>query len=504
MTLSEQRLGQLGEAVELRLGLRFPRDRWPDLARGVEAAARELGIEDIHSFLGRLLAASTENHEIQILASHLTVGETYFFRDENHFRILEEQILPPLIRSRRGTERRLRIWSAACASGEEAYSIAILLTQLIPDLADWNITVIATDINPRFLRKASEGVYSDWSFRNAPSWLKQRYFRQNKEGLFELLPHIKKMVAFSYLNLAEDAYPTLLSNTNATDLIVCRNVLMYLAPATAQEVIHRFHRSLRDGGWLLVAASETSHVLFSKFETVEFPGSFFYRKSSDQPGHVGASANGTVVEDGSFFPPFEFRFPPEQQSERATSISHQDLQPLLSETFEPENANAYKEALALYDEGRYSDAADKLNLFSSGEGTDTKALSLLARVYANQGMLGEAFACSERAIADDKLTPSLYYLRATILHEQNRVDEAVSSLKQALYLDPGFVLGHFALGNHALIQGRYKHAKKHFDNALQLLVRYPVEEVLPESEGITAGRLAEIIRSAIAWSSRNE
>ena len=339
MTLSEQLAGQLAEVVESRLGLRFSRDRWPDLVRGVDAASRELGIGDINSFLTRLAAAPAESREIQVLASHLTVGETYFFRDENHFRILEQEILPPLIRSRRGKERRLRVWSAACATGEEPYSIAILLTQLIPDIGDWNITITATDVNPRFLRKASQGIYSDWSFRNAPIWLKQRYFRQNKEGLFELLPYIKKMVTFSYLNLAEDAYPTLLSNTNATDLIVCRNVLMYLAPDTAQRAIHNFYRSLTQDGWLLVAASETSNALFSKFSAVEFPGAFFYRKSTDQHGHVGARANGAGAEGGSLCPPFQFQLPPEPQIKRA---------PLASTTFEPENANAYEAAMALY------------------------------------------------------------------------------------------------------------------------------------------------------------
>ncbi len=495
-TLSDQLIAQLAEVVESRLGLRFPRDRWPELSRGVDAAARELGIDDIGSFLNQLAAASADSRVIQVLASHLTVGETYFFRDENHFRILGEEILPPLIRSKRETDRRLRIWSAACASGEEPYSIAILLTQLIPDIANWNITIIATDINPRSLRKASQGIYGEWSFRDAPPWLKQRYFRQNKQGLFELLPHIKKMVTFSYLNLAEDAYPALSSNTNAVDLIVCRNALMYLAPETAQKAIHNFHRSLTEGGWLLVAAAETSPILFSRFSTVEFPGAFFYRKS-------GCAA----AEDRGVLHSFRFDFPPEHQIEPATSLPD-DRQPPLPETPQPDNSdilrNEYEEALGLYNDGRYSIAADKLSSFLSGNGTDTKALSLLARVYANQGMLGEASACCERAIAADKLAPGLYYLRATILQEQNRAEEAVSSLKQALYLDPEFVLVHFALGNRALNQRVYKQAGKHFENALRLLVEYPPEEVLPESEGITAGRMAEIIRAAIAWSLRNE
>ena len=169
-------------------------------------------------------------NQIEILASYLTIGETYFFREKQTFEILEERILADLIKTRRQNERRLRIWSAGCCTGEEPYSIAMLLSKMLPDLKDWNISILATDINPRFLHKASEGVYSKWSFRDCPQGVKERYFRKAKEDRLEILPDIKKMVTFSYLNLVEDSYPSLSNCTNAMDVIFCRNVLMYFAP----------------------------------------------------------------------------------------------------------------------------------------------------------------------------------------------------------------------------------------------------------------------------------
>ncbi len=491
-TCSDQLLARYAEIVEAQLGLRYPSERWGDLARGFDSAARDLGFPDTGSFLSRLLVVPAEGRETAALARQLTIGETYFFRDENQFTILETDVLPGLIRSRRATERRLRIWSAGCASGEEPYSVAILLTRLIPDLADWNVTILATDVNSQFLGKASQGAYTDWSFRSAPSWLKQRYFHPNKEGLFQLLPRIKKMVTFSYLNLAEDAYPTLLSNTNAIDLIICRNVLMYFTPAMAQKVIHKFHRSLAEGGWLLVAPSETSHILFSSFSTVEFSGAFLYRKATDNE-----PLPSFYPFDSSLDSILEHHAEPETVPENA-HCSAVNIHP--PEMVEQPN-NAYDEALTLYNDGRYSDATDKLtSLLSDSLVVDARSLTLLTRAYANAGKLREALTCCEQAIAADRLVPSLYYLRATILHEQNQLEEAAASLKQALYLDPDFVLGHFALGNHALTRGLHKQARKHFDNALRVLARHSPEEVLPESDGITAGRLAEIIQSATTWS----
>jgi chemotaxis protein methyltransferase CheR len=282
-TISDILLLRLSEFVGAQIGLHFPKERWRDLERGIRSAALDLGFKDGESCIRRLLSSQFAKNEIEILASHHTVGETYFFREKKSVEIVEEHILSELIHSRRGREQRLRIWSAGCSTGEEPYSFAILLSKIIPDLKDWNITVLATDINPRFLQKASQGVYNEWSFRDAPLWIKERHFRKTEEGHFEILTPIKKMVTFSCHNLAEDTYPSLLNNTNAMDIIFCRNVLMYFAPERAKKVIKNLHRSLVDDGWLIVSPSETSHVLFSQFETVNFLGAILYRKAARMP-----------------------------------------------------------------------------------------------------------------------------------------------------------------------------------------------------------------------------
>ncbi len=160
-------------------------------------------------------------------------------------------------------------------------------------------------------------------------------------------------------------------------------------------------------------------------------------------------------------------------------------------------SSQYEEALTLYQQGSYTEAADKLLLSLSQEGEDQrKAAALLARVYANQGKLGEALQWCEKSIAADKLNAPGHYLHAVILQEQGSIKEATLSLNRALYLDQRFVLAHFALGNLTASQGKLKESQKHFKNALALLSEFQQGEVLPESEGIAAGRLAEIIRSS--------
>lgn len=502
--ISDILLSRLGEFVAAQMGLHFPKERWSDLERGITSAAREFRFSDTESYVESLISSPLTQNHIETLASHLTVGETYFFREKKAFVILEEQILPELIRLRCGTEKRLRLWSAGCCTGEEPYSIAIVLNKLIPDLQDWNITIVATDINPRFLQKASQGVYAEWSFRDTPVWVKERYFKRTKENRFEVLPHIKKMVTFSYLNLAKDVYPSLLSNTNAMDVIFCRNVLMYFAPEQSKKIIQNLFISLVESGWLIVSPSETSHILFSQLVTVNFPGAILYRKDLSSELRVSnlnlqAPSSDSAPATARSEPDISSFEPPVSDFESQDTIS--DSKP---ETLNSEPATLYLEALALYDQGRYADAAENVVSFLSENRDDAKAMALLSRIYANQGKIAEALNWCERAIAGDKINAAFHYLRATILQEQGAIDEAIKSLKRALYLDQNYVLAHVALGNVTKQHGKPIESKKHFENALSLLSAYPQEETLPDSEGMTAGRLMEIISSTSKVNSNEE
>ena len=448
--LPDALLSQLSELLESQMGLHFPRERWRDMERGIAAASRESGYAETEAFIHWLLSAPLTRPRIEDLASHLTVGETYFFRERESLDILEQQLLPELLRARAGSERHLRIWSAGCCTGEEPYSIAVMVDRLIPDSEKWNLTILATDINPHALRKAARGVYGAWSFRDTPGWLKERYFTRRLDGRFEIQPRIRRMVTWSYINLADDAYPSLVNGTNAMDVILCRNVLMYFAQDRARRVVDKLYRSLVDGGWLITSPAETSNLQGSAFTAVEFPGAFLYRKlAAARPQAVAGHEN----------------LWPERESAESDTPAPPAPRPL---AMQPEVAG-----LPEIDE------------------RDTPQRN--ARACADEGRLAEAIEWCEQAIAADKLNPAHHYLLAAICQERGERDTAERALGRALYLEPEFALAHFALGNLCLGAGRQREARRHFANALTVLNAYPAEAPLPESDGLSAGRLVEII-----------
>lgn len=457
--VSDTLLAQFSEFVAARTALHFPQPQWRDLERKACSAAKEFEFADAETFVRWAVSSSLTREQVEILASHLTIGETYFWREPGTFEALGDKILPELIRAREKGERRLRIWSAGCSTGEEPYSIAIALRRVLPAPDDWNVTLLATDINPKMLRKAAAGVYGEWSFRNAPPWLTDGYFHLTKDGRREILPEIRKMVTFAYLNLAEDIYPSPLNNTNAMDLIFCRNVVMYFAPERVQQIGQGLHQSLVEGGWLMVGASELSQLLFPQFASVHFPGTIVYRKGPEVPQPILAF-------------PFE------------TVLAHE---PFVPEPFEPAVKVEWYAPPVAFSKSDKIPSAERPAL----------QISLSVRALANQGRLDEALASCGEAMAADKLDAGLHYLRATILQELNREEDAIASFKRALYLDPEFVLAHFSLGNLAIRQGELQRARRCFENVLALLTMRQEEEVLPESEGLTAGRFREIIHATM-------
>lgn len=495
--LSDPVLTGLSDLLAEKIGIYFPRERAKDLERRINAAARELGYKDTQSCVKDLLTSSLARTQLEILASHLTIGETYFFREPKSFESIECQVLAGLINSRIGKDQHLRIWSAGCATGEEPYSLAILLHRMIPDIRDWNVSILATDINPRFLQKASEGVYTEWSFRGTPRWIKDKYFKLNAKGHYKIHSRIKRIVTFSYVNLAEDTYPALTNGTNAMDLILCRNVLMYFSTPQVKRVIENLRRCLVDGGWLAVSSVEVSHILFDAFEPVNFHDVTIYRKTD------AYTKNHEIRVD---YPPrtvvTELQPREDEPSIQTAEISfpfEETVLPAPAANLGPETAKTetgqYEQAAGLYQQGRYVEAADKLAAILTEVHQDPRAMELMARIQANQGQLTEAARWCEKAISHNKLDAACYYLLAAIQQERGQFNDAVAALKRALYLEPDLVLAHFALGNLARLQGKPREAGRHFANMLALLDKYQPEDILPESEGLTAKRLREIIET---------
>lgn len=445
---SNPQLERLSEYIESNLALKYAPERWYELELKIARAAKELRFDDARAFAEVLLSSDATIERSEVLASYLTIGETYFWREPMVFEALETRILPKLAQARRESgEKHLRIWSAGCSSGEEAYSLAVALRRSLPDIEEWNVSILATDINPRKLQKAREGIYGGWSFRNPPPWLIQGYFEEQRSGKRKIKPELRKMVSFEYLNLNDDIYPSPLNDTQAMDIILCRNVLMYFTPDRAREIVGRFRRCLSEGGTLAVGICELSMPIFEDFELVQIPESSIYRKPSSSP----------ILS----WP----KLPEPVRTRKRTSIKQGTAPAVIARAKHPR--------------------------------LRTKSVSPSARErierLAGLGRLPEALSACEAAIGADKLDPRLHFLKAAILQEMNREEEAAESLRRTIYLDPSSLSATYSLGNLLLRRSDTNAARRYFRHALSLLEGLDDEVVLTETGGLTVRRFREIL-----------
>jgi chemotaxis protein methyltransferase CheR len=496
--IPDEMLEQLSYLVTARFGLYFPRERWPDLENGLAKAIKELGYENVEVGAQALLNSNIGRTEIEILASHLTIGETYFYRDHDVFKAMEEEILPTLIARRANNGKYLRIWSAGCATGEEPYSIAIAISRVIPDLSQWNIRILATDINDTALRKAAEGIYGKWSFRGFPPEMQSRYFLPQPDGRFRVIPEIKRLVNFEYHNLAEDPYPALLNQTNAQDIIFCRNALMYFSRDKLGEVINRFYASLVGDGFLVVSPNDIPPDADSPF-TQEMRGGVIYFSKNIHKNRTQILPSSNHPTDISFpeVEPFAAEtIPDTHQSEKPKDIKSTVFMSQPAKETARSTSKSARDRISGHEKYRTAEQTALEQL--KAKPNDSSILTALARTYANKGDLEAALGFCRQGITAAKTNATLYYIQATILLEMGLVDDAVRSLKQALFLNPGFLLAHFTLGNINHQRKQINTAKKHFENTITLLHSYKPEDIVPESEGMTVGRLTEYIQHTLS------
>ncbi|HBB30643.1 MAG TPA: chemotaxis protein CheR [Cyanobacteria bacterium UBA8803] len=225
------------------------------------------------------LKTADSYHEWQRLVLIMTNLESHFFRDKDQFSLLKNQILPELIQRQQAT-KTLRICSAGCSTGEEPYSIAILLKELLPDLEKWQVLILGADINQTALEKARAGIYRAWSFRNVDAAIKQRYFRLVNER-YHIDERIKEMVKFQSVNLVKDPFLHPSSELQDMDLILCRNVFIYFEPLAIGKVLDKFYHALQPLGYLITGHAELYGQDLSLFQIKVFPESLTYQRHAD-------------------------------------------------------------------------------------------------------------------------------------------------------------------------------------------------------------------------------
>lgn len=250
------------------------------LSEKIVLRMKDIKLDVPDTYYQLLNSSTTESHqEWKNLINLLTNSESYFFRDKDQFNLLRNHIVPELIKRKQNT-KIIRICSAGCSSGEEPYSLAILLTELLPNPQKWNLTIVGIDINQEALHKAKLGVYRPWSFRRVEEEIVQQYF-QLINHQYHINSSIKQMVKFQPFNLFKEVFPRSGSEIQDLDLILCRNVFIYFESSAIAKVLEKFYNALQPLGYLLTGHAELSGQNLSQFKTKVFPESVVYQKIID-------------------------------------------------------------------------------------------------------------------------------------------------------------------------------------------------------------------------------
>jgi len=273
--LSRDTFRLLRDVIYDHCGIFFADDNAYLLERRLAPRIDALSLIDFPDYYRFLRSASPEQRraELEEIVDRVTTNETYFFREQYQLEALRQEILPELFQ-RRPRGKRLSIWSAGCASGEEAYTIAMLVTEL-GVFSDWDVRVFGSDISRKVLQIARKGVYGRASFRATDSRIQRRFFRETTDGKHQVRDEVRQLVSFGQINLIDEPMTMLVGEV---DVILCRNVLIYFDHAARRRVIDTLYRKLVKGGHLLLGHSESLMNLTTAFELVHLKNDMVYRK----------------------------------------------------------------------------------------------------------------------------------------------------------------------------------------------------------------------------------
>ncbi|MBY0313447.1 MAG: protein-glutamate O-methyltransferase CheR [Phycisphaerales bacterium] len=278
LVMSSAQFQKLAKIIYDRAGIHFPESKKYVLESRLGRRLQELEIDSYDQYVSLISMGPYQDDEFQEMFNKITINETSFFRNEPQLEVFEKVTLPELLESRKST-KRLRLWSAACSSGEEPYTLAMIVHRTLGiRLMDWHVEIVGTDISELVLEIAQSGKYTDYALRTTPALVKQRYFK--RENAFWVLdPSIQSMVSFQKHNLKDRLGA---KRFGQFDVIFCRNVLIYFDDAMKTQVIGTFGQQLREDGTLYIGHSETLRGLDVPFEQLPIPQGFCYRLSDGE------------------------------------------------------------------------------------------------------------------------------------------------------------------------------------------------------------------------------
>jgi chemotaxis protein methyltransferase CheR len=500
-TLCAADIERFRELVTRKLGLFFDDTKAEFLADVLRQRMERASCSHFAEYERRVAPLTCHDAEIRALAEAMTIGETYFFRYPDHFKALAEVALPACVKAREAEGgRALRILSAGCSSGEEAYSIAILIREKFPELAAWNVSILGIDINPAAIEKATNARYSQWSLRETSEERAAEYFEPAGRQL-RVRESIRRAARFEQRSLADD--DNLFWQAGAFDIVMCRNVTIYFPLDVTRCVVARISRALRPGGFLFLGHAETLRGISTAFHLRHTHNTFYYQrreavdeaddlfattKCDARAAPLAASADSWSGRPAELAPPIAIG--PGAPS-AASPVAWSSSAAL------PTEAAASAPALEMLPRERFVEGKEFLRGLPPGWATDPDAQLLLAVLHANSGEVIEAEKIARQVLAADELSTGAHYLIALCREYAGDRDGAVRHNQAATYLDPLFAMPHLRLGLIAKRAADRETARRELGTALPLFSREDPARILLFGGGFTREALIEFCRAEL-------
>lgn len=275
-TMSDITFREMREFIYTKTGIYFQDNKKYLLESRISKRLQVLRMDKFEAYHDFLKFGIGREDEKKFLFDAITINETYFFRNEPQFEILEKTLIPELAKLKLAAGKtKLRIWSSASSSGEEAHTIAmIFLERIKPKYPALELEVVGTDISPSVVETARKGVYREYSVRNMPKYYLEKYFT-NSEGKFTVHDNVRKLVRFEHMNLYDQPRMRMMTNF---DVVFCCNVLIYFDAKSKIQVVSNLYDSLNRGGFLFIGYAESLHGISTAFKVINFPKAITYKK----------------------------------------------------------------------------------------------------------------------------------------------------------------------------------------------------------------------------------
>lgn len=484
-------------------GLRFDEGKRPYLTELLAKRVEDNGAHTVENYFRRF-ASTTE--ELQALAQLLTVSETYFFRDRGQINAFQAWL-----RERENTgPHNLTLLSAGCSTGDEAYTLAIMVRETLQRSDTWKITIRGLDLNPAVIEKARTAKYTAWSLRETPQHIQNKYFK-NTGRHFILDPSIRDMVRFEQCNLVSSELCHW--GPESLDLVFCRNVLMYFSPRVAKKVIAQFTRCLKIDGLLFLGHAENLRGLSNGYHLKHSHGTFYYQRrdtrtdADDKFVRAHDDASKTVREPTH--PPSEGALWYRAIAKASNRIeqlslgtdalqSNHSVEARRPDVLaKPKQDPGLVSAMNLMKEERFLEALAMLPPATTQTTAEPDELLLRAALLVSTDELGQAEEICTDILTIDELNAGAHYLLAICHEHHGDRPGAIEHSQVAAYLDPDFAMPHLQLGRIARRSGDLAVAKRELGLALGLLSRENAARIMLFGGGFGRDALIQLCRGEI-------